>query len=91
MPDALFSLDLLVCENHGNPNPLLITMRMKNNKQRNARNVKPANLDLFLQLDAALTIEEMKGAKIGFWHVPREYNSMADTLAKQAAQLGDPE
>ena len=66
-------------------------MRMKNNKFRNARNVKPANLDLFLQLDAALANEEMKGAKIGFWHVPREYNSMADTLAKQAAQLGDPE
>lgn len=66
-------------------------MRMKNNKMRNSRKVKPANLDLFLQLDAALTIEEMKGAKIGFWHVPREYNSTADTLAKQAAQLGDPE
>ncbi|CAL8578857.1 hypothetical protein XPA_004628 [Xanthoria parietina] len=63
----------------------------KNNKMRNGRNVKPANLDLFLQLDAALANEEMKGAKIGFWHVPREYNSMADTLAKQAAQLGDPE
>lgn len=62
---------------------------MKNNKFRNNRNVKPGNLDLFLQLDAALTNEEIKGVKIGFWHVRREYNTMADTLAKQAAQLGD--
>ena len=91
MPHAFFSLDVLECDNHRHPNPLLITMRMKNNKFRNARNVKPANLDLFLQLDAALANEEMKGAKIGFWHVPREYNSMSDTLAKQAAPLGDPD
>ncbi|KAL8660085.1 MAG: hypothetical protein Q9226_000077 [Calogaya cf. arnoldii] len=61
----------------------------KNNKLRNSRNLKPANLDLFLQLDAAQANEELKGVKIGFWYVPREFNRMADALAKQAAQFGD--
>ncbi|KAL8893836.1 MAG: hypothetical protein Q9192_004876 [Flavoplaca navasiana] len=63
----------------------------KNNKLRNSRNAKPANLDLFLQLDAALSIEEIKGIKVGFWHVPREHNTIADKLAKEAAQFGDTE
>lgn len=64
----------------------------QNNNLRTKRNTKPANLDLFLRLDAALTAEENKQAvKIGFWHVPREYNTLADGLAKDASQLGDPE
>lgn len=66
-------------------------LRIKNNKLRNSRNAKPANLDLFLQLDAALSIEEIKGIKVGFWHVPREHNTIADKLAKEAAQFGDTE
>ncbi|KAL9630285.1 MAG: hypothetical protein Q9204_004799 [Flavoplaca sp. TL-2023a] len=63
----------------------------KNNKLRNRRNAKPANLDLFLQLDAALSIGESKGIKVGFWHVPRENNTIADKLAKEAAQFGETE
>ncbi|KAL8766430.1 MAG: hypothetical protein Q9209_006806 [Squamulea sp. 1 TL-2023] len=62
---------------------------IQNKKLRTSRNTKPENLDLFLRLDEALTIEEINtGIKIGFWHVPREYNTVADTLAKKAAQLG---
>ncbi|KAL8919913.1 MAG: hypothetical protein Q9172_004731 [Xanthocarpia lactea] len=63
----------------------------KNNNLRTNRNTKPANLDLFLRLDDAIAVEETKGVKIGFWHVPREYNAVADKLAKDAAQLGDQE
>ncbi|KAL8910559.1 MAG: hypothetical protein Q9171_004141 [Xanthocarpia ochracea] len=63
----------------------------KNNNLRTNRNTKPANLDLFLQLDDAIAVEETKGVKIGFWHVPREYNAIADRLAKDAAQLGHQE
>lgn len=52
----------------------------------------PANLDLFLYLDEELTAAEMKlNVKIGFWHVRREYNRIADGLAKKAALEGDPE
>ncbi|KAG6995794.1 hypothetical protein G7Y79_00041g077460 [Physcia stellaris] len=64
----------------------------KENNLRTNRGTKPANLDLFLRLDEALAVEERKqDVKIGFWHVPREYNKVADRLAKEAAQLGDPE
>ena len=50
----------------------------------------PANLDLFLKLDAEITIQEARqDVKIGFWHIPREYNTRADTLAKEASIQGD--
>jgi ribonuclease HI len=61
------------------------------NNWRNSRNVIPANLDLFQTLDAAITTEERRqGVKIGFWHISRKYNNLADGLAKAAAQHGDP-
>ncbi|KAL8749891.1 MAG: hypothetical protein Q9184_006623 [Pyrenodesmia sp. 2 TL-2023] len=64
----------------------------KKNNLRTNRNTKPANLDLFLKLDEKLTAEEGKqNVKIGFWHVPREYNTIADGLAKKASLEGDPE
>ncbi|KAL8735791.1 MAG: hypothetical protein Q9166_000655 [cf. Caloplaca sp. 2 TL-2023] len=73
-------------------NTILILALVKNNNLRTYRNTKPANLDLFLQLDAALTAEETKqDVEIGFWCVPRAYNMIADKLAKEAALLGDPE
>lgn len=53
--------------------------------------MKPANLDLFLKLDTELVAQEAKDVKIGFWHVCREYNTIADGLAKTAALEGDPE
>ncbi|KAI4141441.1 MAG: hypothetical protein L6R39_005329 [Caloplaca ligustica] len=64
----------------------------KQNNLRTNRNTVPANLDLFLYLDEELTAAEMKlNVKIGFWHVRREYNRIADGLAKKAALEGDPE
>ena len=57
---------------------------------RTGQNKKPANLDLFLRLDKFITSYESKyDVKIGFWHIPREYNHIADGLAKKAAQRGD--
>ena len=54
--------------------------------------MKPANLDLFLQLDKEITTTEVKkNVEIGFWHVRREYNTIADGLVKKAALEGDPE
>lgn len=44
-----------------------------------------------MQLDEILCIElAKKEIAIGFWHVPREYNTIADRLAKEASQNGDP-
>ncbi|KAI4117238.1 MAG: hypothetical protein LQ338_007585 [Usnochroma carphineum] len=64
----------------------------KNNNLRTNRDTKPSNLDLFLKLDEELTAEETKqDVKIGFWHVRREYNTIADGLAKKAALDGEPE
>ena len=54
--------------------------------------MKPTNLDLFLRLDEELAAQEAKkDVTIGFWHISREYNTIADGLAKKAALEGDPE
>ena len=34
--------------------------------------------------------EAVQDVKIGFWHIPRDYNRIADVLAKEAAKQGDP-
>lgn len=58
---------------------------------RTSQGKTPANLDLFMQLDEILCIgEAKKEVDIGFWHVPREYNTIADRLAKEASHDGDP-
>ena len=62
---------------------------MKANKFRTSKGTTPANLDLFLALDAAVASYEAKSIDIAFWHVPREFNKIADGLAKKAAALGD--
>lgn len=62
----------------------------KNNNLRTNRNTKPANLDLFVKLDAEVTTQEtICPVKVGFWHVPREHNAIADALAKEASLRGD--
>ncbi|KAL8283426.1 hypothetical protein RQP46_005836 [Phenoliferia psychrophenolica] len=43
----------------------------------------PSNLDLFHQLNKLISEQEAKGIKIGFWHVERRFNSIADKLAKE--------
>ncbi|KAG6849924.1 hypothetical protein H0H93_003635 [Arthromyces matolae] len=52
---------------------------------RNAQDKRPANLDLFMKLDDITTEVERSGTVVGFWHISREYNEIADGLAKQAA------
>ncbi|KAM0746379.1 ribonuclease H-like protein [Meredithblackwellia eburnea MCA 4105] len=50
----------------------------------------PSNLDLFHKLDDILSKHESNGISIGFWHVARQYNTMADRLAKQGKEIDDP-
>ncbi|KAL9597476.1 MAG: hypothetical protein Q9219_005109 [cf. Caloplaca sp. 3 TL-2023] len=64
----------------------------KENHLRTNRNTRPANLDLFVRLDAAINaVQAEHNVKIGFWHIGREHNTVADRLAKMAAEDGDPE
>jgi len=54
---------------------------------RKADGKPPTNLDLFQRFDAALFEQERRhGVKMGFWHVPRECNVVADALSKEAAR-----
>ncbi|KAH9829460.1 ribonuclease H-like domain-containing protein [Rhodofomes roseus] len=47
----------------------------------------PANLDLFLTLHRDINnLERQRDVRIGFWHVPRQHNAIADRLAKDAAK-----
>ena len=58
---------------------------------RTNQNTRPSNLDLFLRLDEAIEKEEARqDILIGFWHISREHNTIADGLAKQAAKLAEP-
>ncbi|KAI0704937.1 ribonuclease H-like domain-containing protein [Cytidiella melzeri] len=60
--------------------------RWKENHFRTSTGKRPANLDLFRQLNAMVEVAERKHKiTIGFWHVGREHNKIADTLAKQGA------
>ena len=44
-----------------------------------------------MKLDTMLSKQERKtNVKIGFWHVLRQFNTIADGLAKKAAEDGDP-
>ncbi|OCH93558.1 ribonuclease H-like protein [Obba rivulosa] len=60
----------------------------KANGWRGAQGRRPSNLDLFQQLDKEIDIQERRHkVNIGFWHVPREFNGLADSLAKRAARI----
>ncbi|KAG6914512.1 hypothetical protein DXG01_016844 [Tephrocybe rancida] len=60
----------------------------RSNGWRNAQGRRPANLDLFIKLDELVTAVEATGIVVGFWHVPRRYNVVADNLARQATRKG---
>jgi len=63
--------------------------KWKHNKFRTAKGTTPANIDLFLELDAGITTLEVKhNMRVGFWHVSRKLNAIADRLAKKAAENG---
>ncbi len=53
---------------------------------RTSRGKRPANLDLYLKLDKAVSSVEKEGIDVGFWIIPRELNK-ADELAKKATQV----
>ncbi|THU86992.1 ribonuclease H-like protein [Dendrothele bispora CBS 962.96] len=52
---------------------------------RTADGKTPTNLDLFHHLNDNLTAIEALNIQVGFWRIPREYNKIADGLAKEAA------
>ncbi|EIM83218.1 ribonuclease H-like protein, partial [Stereum hirsutum FP-91666 SS1] len=63
----------------------------KANGWKNARGDTPKNIDLFRRLDDAIKQEQARQAvEIRFWHVPREFNALADGLAKRAAEQARP-
>ncbi|KAG6873600.1 hypothetical protein C0995_013973 [Termitomyces sp. Mi166 len=46
----------------------------------------PLNLDLFRALDTLISSVEDRGINVGFWHIQRQFNTLADSLAKEAAR-----
>ncbi|KAH7916647.1 ribonuclease H-like domain-containing protein [Hygrophoropsis aurantiaca] len=60
----------------------------KANGWRTSRGGRPSNIDLFQKLDAEVDANERRHhVEIGFWHVNREHNQLADKLAKQGARV----
>ncbi|KAK8254119.1 ribonuclease H-like domain-containing protein [Phyllosticta capitalensis] len=59
----------------------------KSNGYRTSTHKKPANLDLFMRLDKLIEGFESEDVVIGFLHIPREHNKIADKLAKRAAKV----
>ncbi|KAJ6583901.1 ribonuclease H-like domain-containing protein [Mycena vulgaris] len=59
----------------------------KKNHWKNKQGRVPANLDLFQRLEAAVADYEGMGLTIQFLHIRREFNGIADALAKKAAGL----
>ncbi|KAJ7597642.1 ribonuclease H-like domain-containing protein [Mycena floridula] len=58
-------------------------------KWRTAKGKIPDNLDLFQKLEAAISdYEQQNNAKIEFLHIGREYNQLADSLARRGAAQG---
>ena len=44
---------------------------------------------MVVTLDSMLVGHKANNVQIGFWYIPREYNQLADRLAKAAAVQGD--
>ncbi|KAK0240676.1 ribonuclease H-like domain-containing protein [Armillaria nabsnona] len=60
--------------------------KWKTKGMRTSKGKRPANLDLYLKLDEAVSSVEKEGIDVGFWIISRELNK-ADELAKQATQV----
>lgn len=58
---------------------------MQRKNWRTSKGTVPANLDLFLALGEEVMKHEVGDDKVSFWYIPREYNQLADRLAKSAA------
>ncbi|KAK0195052.1 ribonuclease H-like domain-containing protein [Armillaria mellea] len=59
--------------------------KWKTKGMRTSQGKRPANLDLYLKLDEAVSCVEKEGIDVGFWIIPRELNK-ADELAKKATK-----
>ncbi|KAG9309705.1 ribonuclease H-like protein [Chiua virens] len=60
--------------------------KWKANGMRKASKQRPSNLDLFLKLDTEMTKREQEhDCNVMFWYIAREYNAIADGLAKHGA------
>jgi len=53
---------------------------------RTSKGQVPVNLDLFQKLDGVISQAEREGINVGFWHIRREFNTLADSLAKRGAK-----
>jgi ribonuclease HI len=61
-------------------------INQQNNSWRTSRGTVPSNLDLFRKLDSVVSdLESNHNTEVGFWHVSREFNKLADSLARGAA------
>ncbi|SJK97113.1 uncharacterized protein ARMOST_00363 [Armillaria ostoyae] len=60
--------------------------KWKTKGMRTSQGKRPANLDLYLKLDEAVSSVEKEGIDVGFWIIPRELNK-ADELAKKATRV----
>lgn len=81
-----------VCTINGVPATLVLTLLfqiIKENGFRKSNGERPSNLDLFLDLEAAIkTCQYQYGCNVEFWKIERRFNSIADELAKHAARIG---
>lgn len=61
-------------------------------KWRTSRGKRPNNIDLFRKLDELIVEAEEKGdVEFGFFHIPQDYNYIAEDLAKAAALQAEPD
>ncbi|KAF7298613.1 Ribonuclease H-like protein [Mycena indigotica] len=58
----------------------------KANNWKNKHGRTPANVDLFQQIEAILLNHKNRSYAIQFYHVPRQFNALADRLAKEGAE-----
>lgn len=64
------------------------TFIAKENNLRRPNGGRPSNLDLFLDLGAAIVACQYRyGCKVKFWRIDRRYNGFADELAKRATRI----
>ncbi|KAK8213867.1 hypothetical protein IWZ01DRAFT_480819 [Phyllosticta capitalensis] len=59
----------------------------KKNGMKTSSGATPANLDIILDFDEQIKSFEKLGFRIGFKHVLRDRNGLADVLAKRAAEV----
>lgn len=62
----------------------------QSNGYKTADGKEPTNLDLFLRLEKLIKKYETDEFHIGFMHIRRKHNTLADKLAKRGAEADKP-